>query len=419
MRILHTGDWHLGDVIGRRRIDRTDDLHRAVERVMAIARSKNVDVLLIAGDIFSDKANRQDDISREIEFLGSALGPFMRDGGTVLAITGNHDKEIACQLLRHTLALADPTNYTSGSLLKPGRLYLATGPTFYRLADRDGAEVQFLMMPYPTAARYLSGQTAGARDQVNRQLGTGFVTSLQRAQAHPNFRTDLPTILAAHVHVQSARWRSLFRITESDDVVLPEIPAHFAYAALGHIHVPQELQGLDHIRYCGSIERLDLGEREDTKSVAVVEIGTYGRVGAIEVIPLDATSIHHVEITDPDTEVPKLRDRYPDHETALVRYVLHWRPGVHHRDDLLRQIEETFPRCYDREVIEAGRTSSPTRHDSLPADTTEPAQIVVRFLEKELQSRNFEHVADVLALARELIDTPAVARARQRRGPAA
>jgi exonuclease SbcD len=33
MRILHTADWHLGDRLGR--IDRTDDLRRAVERVAA------------------------------------------------------------------------------------------------------------------------------------------------------------------------------------------------------------------------------------------------------------------------------------------------------------------------------------------------------------------------------------------------
>ena len=33
MRIVHTADWHLGDRLGR--IDRTDDLRKAVERVAA------------------------------------------------------------------------------------------------------------------------------------------------------------------------------------------------------------------------------------------------------------------------------------------------------------------------------------------------------------------------------------------------
>jgi len=54
MRILHTADWHLGDRLGRQ--DRTDDLRRAVERVAGYCTSEKVDVLLVAGDIFSELA---------------------------------------------------------------------------------------------------------------------------------------------------------------------------------------------------------------------------------------------------------------------------------------------------------------------------------------------------------------------------
>src|SRR5919108_382038 len=54
MRILHTADWHLNDRLGR--IDRTDDLRKAVERVAVHCREQNVDVLLVAGDLFSELA---------------------------------------------------------------------------------------------------------------------------------------------------------------------------------------------------------------------------------------------------------------------------------------------------------------------------------------------------------------------------
>ena len=54
MRILHTGDWHLGDRLGR--INRTDDLRRAVERVADYCKSEGIDVLLVAGDLFSELA---------------------------------------------------------------------------------------------------------------------------------------------------------------------------------------------------------------------------------------------------------------------------------------------------------------------------------------------------------------------------
>src|SRR5690349_10805469 len=54
MKILHTADWHLGDRLGR--IDRTEDLRRAVERVARYCGEHQVDVLLVAGDLFSELA---------------------------------------------------------------------------------------------------------------------------------------------------------------------------------------------------------------------------------------------------------------------------------------------------------------------------------------------------------------------------
>ena len=48
MKFLHTADWHLGDRLGR--VDRTDDLRRAVERVAEYCRTERVDVCPREGD---------------------------------------------------------------------------------------------------------------------------------------------------------------------------------------------------------------------------------------------------------------------------------------------------------------------------------------------------------------------------------
>ena len=64
MRLLHTADWHLGDRMGC--IDRTDDLRRAVERVAACCHEEKVDVLLVAGDLFSE-LSRPDSLRESIE----------------------------------------------------------------------------------------------------------------------------------------------------------------------------------------------------------------------------------------------------------------------------------------------------------------------------------------------------------------
>src|SRR4051812_22443218 len=120
MRLLHTADWHLGDRLGR--IDRTDDLRRAVERVAAYCQSERVDVLLVAGDVFSELA-RPDGLREAVRHLQAVFDPFLRGGGTILAVTGNHDNENFCQTLRHAMGLAAPGSSGAGELVPSGRLY--------------------------------------------------------------------------------------------------------------------------------------------------------------------------------------------------------------------------------------------------------------------------------------------------------
>src|SRR5579859_3900554 len=147
MRILHTADWHLGDRLGR--IDRTEDLRRAVVRIADYCRDEKVDVLLVAGDLFSELA-RPDGLRDAIRHLQETFAKFLHDNGTIVAITGNHDNENFCQTLWHAMSLASPSG-VSADHAAPGRLHLATKPSLLRLVDRrDGFEVQFVLMPFPT-----------------------------------------------------------------------------------------------------------------------------------------------------------------------------------------------------------------------------------------------------------------------------
>src|SRR5438045_2926117 len=138
MRILHTADWHLGDRLGRQ--DRTEDLKRAVERVAHLCAQHQVEVLLIAGDLFSEMS-RPDSLRASIKHFQETFGQFLLDGNTILALTGNHDNENFCQTLRLVMDLAAPASGRSGELLPPGRLHLATEPTYLRLAGRAGHQV--------------------------------------------------------------------------------------------------------------------------------------------------------------------------------------------------------------------------------------------------------------------------------------
>jgi hypothetical protein len=47
-----------------------------------------------------------------------------------------------------------------------------------------------------------------------------------------------------------------------------------------------------------------------------------------------------------------LREQYPDAERALVRIRCTYQAGIDNREETLRQLEEIFPRWYDREITE-------------------------------------------------------------------
>jgi len=356
MRILHTADWHLGDRLGR--IDRTDHLRKAVERIGQYCDEEQVDVLLVAGDLFSELAG-PDGLRDAIRHLQEVFQGFMQRGGTILTLMGNHDKETFCQTVRHAMSLAAPLSGRFGDLAQPGRFYLSVGPSLLRLPDpKEGHQVQFVLMPYPTPTRYLTDEASQryhSLDEKNRHLLTAFTRKFQEIQQHEAFDANLHTVLAAHVAVQGATLSTLFRISEQEDVVFSDadLPAGFAYVALGHIHRPQALKGQSHIRYCGSIDRLDLGESTDDKGVVIFDIGPEGRRGEPRILPLDATPVYVVGISSPSTEIPTLRQRYPDHERALVKIECTYTAGVDNREETMRHLEEIFPNWYERDIVEA------------------------------------------------------------------
>jgi exonuclease SbcD len=357
MRILHTADWHLGDRLGR--IDRTDDLRKAVERVAAYCKEYAVDVLLVAGDLFSELA-RPDNLRDTIRHWQSVFAEFLESGGTILTLTGNHDNESFCQTLVSAMTLASPTVGRPGETVPPGRLYLAAEPTFLRLEDRErGFPVQFVLMPYPTPNRFLKGETGlkyNSPEEKNNLLISAWSDALQNIRNHPKYDQTAPAVLSAHVHIHGSNvGPSLFRITSEEDVVVEgaELPEQFDYVALGHIHKPQFI-GATHCRYSGSIERMDLGEQADQKGAILVDIGPNGRKEEPTVLPLPATPIYEIVVLEPSEDLPRLRTEYPDAQTDLVSLQIRYTAGKDQLEDVLRDLDRIFPRWYARDWKETG-----------------------------------------------------------------
>jgi DNA repair exonuclease SbcCD nuclease subunit len=132
-------------------------------------------------------------------------------------------------------------------------------------------------------------------------------------------------------------------MTEQEDVLLEpaEMPA-YDYVALGHIHKAQ-LLGAPHIRYSGSIERMDRGEQGDEKIALLVELTRRG-LQDVKELPLNATPFAHVAVAS-EQEMAQAAGRIPDLDRTLVSVTATLR-REQSLASMIASARRLFPRLY-------------------------------------------------------------------------
>lgn len=405
MRILHTADWHLCDRLGR--LDRTADLKARVQRVAEYCEERQVELLLIAGDLFYERATAAE-MADALLHVRKVFTPFFERGGTILAVTGNHDDDARIDLIRAGSFLASPL--PSGGVFQQKRLYLQNGLTFGKFTSPAGETVQVVLVPYPKASRFELDDEYRTREEEHRLIQDKLTTWTSEQFTKPEFNQTLPTVLVAHLHVRGSNLnRSLFRMSDADDVMFEPaaLKAGWAYVALGHIHIPQSVGDVDTVRYPGPLDRLHFDERDDPRGVLLVNIDKTGVTGPVETLSLDPTPMHHISLTDPDTQLDGLVEQYPDHPVAIVKVdVTHTTDCKKSRDTIVRTLRATFPRLY--QVTWLGDAVGPneqTSVDPAPAGGKAFADVVREYL--KLQLAGDPDAERVLALADSYLTTSA------------
>lgn len=399
MKVIHTADWHLCDRLGPK-IDRTDDLKRRVEAVARLCADHGADVLLIAGDLFSEQAS-VDQMTDALAHVRTTFNEFFKRNGTILAITGNHDRDSRINMVRAGMTLASPVAGQDGNL-PGGRMYLLNGRALATITGADGQRVQFVLVPYPFASRYdVSATEYRTKEEENRLLHARIAEWVRGVSAAAKFDPALPTVLTAHLHVRGADLGGMSRyvLSERDDVLVDfaDLNPGWAYVALGHIHKPQEVAGLAHVRYPGSLDRLDFGETHDGHGALLVEIDGAKKVSPVP-LPIPATPFHTVTLTDPASELPALAQKYPDRDAAIVRVtVAPYTSGPGH-DEVTRELRRLFPRLHEiKWAVTEGNAGEEKPSAFTPGLGFQPT--VLEYLTRKLKERNDPDAAEVLDLA--------------------
>jgi exonuclease SbcD len=282
MRILHTSDWHLGQhFMGKTR----QAEHQAFcAWLVGQVREHEVDVLLIAGDIFdtgSPPSYAREQYNRFIVELRST-------GCELVVLGGNHDSVAmlgesqsllaelgtrvipgVCDDIREQLLVLKQRNGQPGAVL--------CGIPFIRprdvLLSQAGQSAQEKQLSLQQAIQQHYQSLFALAEAKYAELGGG-----------------LPIIASGHLTTVGASASDSVReiyVGSLEAFPTSAFPPA-AYIALGHIHRPQKVGGLEHIRYSGSPIPLSFDEAKQQKEVLLVEFAE-GALNSVTPLPVPCT----------------------------------------------------------------------------------------------------------------------------------
>ncbi|WP_027997230.1 exonuclease SbcCD subunit D [Sinorhizobium arboris] len=265
MKILHTGDWHLGRQFYGQSLEVDHD--SILDQVLGAVRTCSPDVLVIAGDIF-DRASPPATAVRQ---FNSFIRTVHADCETsIVLIAGNHDSG---DRIASYASLADPKRLLIRGPLSPEERPLI-------LEDEYGP-VAFSGLPFGNefSARecYGNGSISCPADVVSAQVACA------RAHVPGNARW----VIAAHVFVANATPSESERSLQIGGIeTVPSSVFDGAhYVALGHLHRPQSAGG-EHIRYSGSPLAFGFDEAGSSKSLTMVDLAADGSV-TLQQLPIN------------------------------------------------------------------------------------------------------------------------------------
>lgn len=265
MRLLHTSDLHLGqNFMGQsREAEHAAFLAWLVEQVQA----HQVDAVLVAGDVFDTGTPPSYAREQYNQFIVA-----LRDSGARLVVLGgNHDSPAMLAESRGLLARLDTV--VVPTLLQSPQEHV------YRIPDRNGAPGMILCaVPFIRArdvARSEAGQSADDKRGAMMEGIAAHYASIHEAALAMRDAEGLPLPIVASGHLTTVGASTSDSVREIYVGSLNAFPTSAfppaAYIALGHIHRPQKVGGLEHIRYSGSPIALSFDEAGQDKQVLLVD----------------------------------------------------------------------------------------------------------------------------------------------------
>lgn len=263
MKVLHTSDWHLG------RKFLSQDMHshqeQFVDWLIEIVGEHNVELVVIAGDIFDRSIPPQESV---VLFERALIELSARC--SVYIVPGNHDSAVR--------------------LGYGGRFFAANGVHIQSTVDGIGSpleirgtdDTELVVYGIP----YLHPDLHSADMGVERSHAAVLKSAMDRVRADLSERESVRSIAVSHAFVTGGSGSDSERDLEIGGV--GDAPSHVYsgvdYVAMGHLHGAQVISSESGIvRYSGSPLPYSFSEEKHVKSVTVIDFPPQGDI-TVEVI---------------------------------------------------------------------------------------------------------------------------------------
>ena len=268
-KFIHTSDWHLGQNFYG--YDRSEEQTDFLRQLVDIVRQNQPDALLVSGDIFHTAAPSSAAIALYVNAMLDIHNacPTM----AIVVIAGNHDSASRLQCDSRLWELANVK--VLGGIARDNKGLADLGHHIIHMKGKG--IVAAVPFAYPASFPLVDDGHVGS----DQRQPVYFQSLLDRVNAQNP--AQLPVVLMAHLAVNSSDFTG-HEVGMMECVEIGVLGNGYDYAALGHIHRPQDLSG--RVRYCGTPLAVSFDEQCE-HSVSIVEIDAHGslpRVATMRIV---------------------------------------------------------------------------------------------------------------------------------------
>lgn len=374
MKFFHLSDLHLGLKLINR--DLHEDQAYILREIVARAAEEKPDAIVIAGDVYDKAIPAAEAVALFDDFITHLSE--MLPNAEIMVISGNHDSAQRLNSFRRVLNAQHIHMIGLPPMRKDEFIEKIT------LQDEFGS-VNFYLLPFvkPSMVKAITGT-----DEKGNNLS--YDAAVHKLLERETINSNERNVFVSHQFYLSTNADKVERM-ESEvvtvgniDAIQGDVLAAFDYAALGHIHKPQKLNGKDCYRYCGTPLACSFSEAGQEKAILSVTLGEKGSV-AVERLPLEP--LHAVRIIKGTCE-EVLQTPSEDY----VRIVLTDKKDLD-VFDLQDRLHNAFPN-----VLEIQReTSRQAQYEAaaVEQDTRTPLELCLDFL-PELSAEEQELLTEIV-----------------------